>query len=180
MTTDTLTEEQQRVRGYLRGQGEKYDWYQLWRRLAAPRLALLDALEGVTDEQAAFVPTEGEWSIAEVTQHLVNGARNNARLVERLARGETADAGADGDVEPPREPASMSIAELREELLRNAVDFASLPARLPEPPSFELESPHAFFGDLHCKAWYLFQRIHDVDHTGQIEAVKAAAGYPAE
>jgi len=177
MTTDGLTEEQQRVRGYLRTQGEKYSWYELWRRLIGARLALLDSLDGVTDEQAAFVPAEGEWSIDEVAQHVVKGARNNAALVERLAKAQQPDS---TEVEPARAPAEMSISELREELLKNAVDFASLPARLPEPPSFELEAPHVFFGDLHCKAWYLFQRVHDVDHTGQINAAKAAPGYPAD
>jgi DinB superfamily len=177
MAADTLTEEQQRVRGYLRTQGEKYTWFELWRRLAGSRLELLDILDGVSEEQAAFVPAEGEWSIAEVAQHVAKGARSNALLVERLATGtEVTDT---SGVEPPRAPAEMSMDELREELLLNAVEFAALPPRLPEPPSFELEAPHPFFGDLHCKAWYLFQRVHDVDHTGQIAAVKAADGYPA-
>jgi hypothetical protein len=36
-----------------------------------------------------------------------------------------------------------------------------------------------FFGPLHCKAWYLFQRVHDIDHANQINAVKEAPGYPA-
>jgi len=175
MTTDTLTEEQQRVRGYLRTQGEKYSWYELWRRLAGARLALLDALDGVSDEQAAFAPSEGEWSIGEVAHHVLKGARNNAALVERLANGNEAT---DTNVEPPREPAVLSIGEMRDELLQNAVEFAAMPARLPEPPSFDLEAPHVFFGDLHCKAWFLFQRVHDVDHTGQVQAAKAAPGYP--
>jgi hypothetical protein len=36
------------------------------------------------------------------------------------------------------------------------------------------------FGALHARAWHLFQRIHDQDHTSHIGQVKAAAGYPAE
>lgn len=177
MTTDSLSPEQERVRGYLLSQGERYNWYELWRRLIGARVALHDSLDGVSDQQAAFTPAEGEWSIAEVAQHVVKGARNTALLVERLANGQQPG---DLKVEPAREPAEMSIDELRQELLKNSTDFAALPARLPEPPSFELEAPHIFFGDLHCKAWYLFQRVHDVDHTGQIEAAKAAAGYPAD
>jgi hypothetical protein len=36
------------------------------------------------------------------------------------------------------------------------------------------------FGDLRARAWYLFQRAHDLDHAGQIAEVKAAARYPGE
>ena len=34
------------------------------------------------------------------------------------------------------------------------------------------------FGELHARAWFLFQRTHDLDHVGQIEAIKAADGFP--
>ena len=175
MTTGELTEEQQRVRGYLLSQGERYSWYELWRRVAPARLQLLDALDGVTDEQAAFIPDEGEWSIGEVAQHILKGSRGNLALVERLATGE--DASSEG-VEPPREPAELSIAEAREEILLSGVGLSALPLRLPEPPPLDPVAPHVFFGDLHCKAWYLFQRIQDTDHAGQITAAKAADGYP--
>ena len=168
-------EERERVRGYLLSQGERYTWYELWRRVAPARLQLLDALDGVTDEQAAFIPAEGEWSIGEVAQHVLKGSRSNLALIERLATGE--DASSEG-VEPPREPAELSIAEAHEEILLNGVAFSALPLRLPEPPPLDPVAPHSFFGDLHCKAWYLFQRVHDVDHAGQIAAAKAADGYP--
>ena len=34
------------------------------------------------------------------------------------------------------------------------------------------------FGDLHARAWHLFQRVHDLDHMNQIAAVKQDDGYP--
>ena len=37
---------------------------------------------------------------------------------------------------------------------------------------------HPFFGPLNCKGWVAFQRLHDADHIGQIEQIKASAGYP--
>ena len=39
-------------------------------------------------------------------------------------------------------------------------------------------SPHPFFGDLHARAWYLFQRVHDQDHAQQVLTNKTIDGYP--
>ena len=51
MTTQQLTEEQQNVHNYLRGQGEKYSWLDLWPRVLRPRLDLLAQLDGITAVQ---------------------------------------------------------------------------------------------------------------------------------
>ena len=76
-------------------------------------------------------------------------------------------------------PAGAEREQLRLELAEQSAEFAGLVAMLPEPPSLERTHAHMFFGELHCRAWYLFQRVHDQDHTAQIEAVKQAAGYPS-
>ncbi|MCH7801641.1 MAG: hypothetical protein IIC24_08905, partial [Chloroflexi bacterium] len=80
--------------------------------------------------------------------------------------------------EPPREGTDLTIAEMRDLLLKDSVAWGALTDRLPEPPSFEIEAPHVFFGDLHSRAWYLFQRVHDLDHAQQIEKNKQDSGYP--
>ena len=165
-----------RVRSYLLGQGEKHSWLELWPRVVGARVALLDAVSDVSAEQAAFHPAEGEWSIAEVVHHAVNSSSGVARVIEQLAQGEQPPELTRTD--PAREPAQASFDELRRSLAADSVNFASLAGRLPEPPSLESTHPHTFFGDLHCRAWYLFQRIHDQDHAGQIAKVKEAAGYP--
>ena len=178
--TQTMTapsdDDRERVRSYLLGQGEKYSWLELWPRVVGARVALLDAVSGVSEEQAAFHPAEGDWSIAEVVHHVVGGSRGTARVIERLAEGETPPETVRTD--PAREPAGASFEELRRDLAADSVNFASLASRLPEPPSLEGTHPHMFFGDLHCRAWYLFQRVHDQDHAGQIAAIQQAAGYP--
>ena len=69
-------------------------------------------------------------------------------------------------------------AELQEDLLESGQQLGGMIGRLPEPPNMEATAPHAFFGDLDCKSWYLFQRVHDADHMQQIEAAKQAPGFP--
>jgi hypothetical protein len=174
--TNQLTEEQERVRGYLLSQGERYDWVDLWARVISARIELMAEFDRVSDQQAAFSASDEQWSIGEVLHHALNGARGVEVLIESLAKGE--ESTERQRVDPAREPAEAPFAQQRRELAEQSVQFAALAARLPEPPSLELTQPHMFFGDLHCKAWFLFQRVHDQDHAGQVRQIKEAAGYP--
>jgi hypothetical protein len=174
--TGPTDEERDRVRGYLMSQGERYDWVELWPRVIGARLELLRSLDGVTEEQAAFDPGGDDWSIAEIAHHVLNGARGTAVTVEQLAKGEAAPELA--RVDPQREPPTASFVDTRRLLAEQSVEWAGLAGTLPEPPSLEQTRLHMFFGELHCRAWYLFQRVHDQDHMGQVQQVKDAAGYP--
>lgn len=169
-------EARERIRGYLLAQGERYDWVDLWPRVISARLELMTEFDDVSEAQAAFSAGDGEWSVGEVLHHALNGARGVANVVEHLAKGE--EPPERQRVDPAREPAEAPFERQRRELAEQSVQFAALVARLPEPPSLELTQPHMFFGDLHCRAWFLFQRIHDQDHAGQVRQIKAAAGYP--
>ncbi len=174
--TSPPDEANERIRGYLLSQGERYDWVGLWPRVIGARLELMAEFDGVSEQQAAFSAGDEEWSIGEVLHHALNAARSGANVVEYLARGEEPPQGQ--RVDPARELADAPFEQQRRELAEQSVEFAALAARLPEPPSLELTHPHSFFGDLHCRAWFLFQRIHDQDHAGQVRQIKAAAGYP--
>lgn len=178
MTNGPDTDERARIGGYLNSQGEKYTFTELWPRVVGGRLELLDALQGVSEQQAAFKPADDEWSIREVAWHALNGSRGVARLVEPMAKGETPPQRE--RVDPAREETAQSLAELHAALLSDSVAFGALAQTLPEPPSLEGTAPHMFFGELHCRAWYLFQRVHDQDHARQIAGIKEAAGYPSE
>ena len=144
-------------------------------RAVKARLQLLDSLDGVNDEQAAFKINDDEWSILEVLKHVLTSSGNVAALVEALANRQSRPS---DDIEPPRESTDLSIAEMRDLLLKDSVAWGALTDRLPEPPSFDIEARHMFFGRLHARAWYLFQRVHDLDHAQQIEKNKQDSGYP--
>ena len=108
-------------------------------------------------------------------KHGLTSSGNVAELVESLANGQARPS---DDIEPPREATDLTIGEMRDLLLKDSVAWGALTDRLPEPPSFDIEARHMFFGDLHSRAWYLFQRVHDLDHAQQIEKNKQASGYP--
>ena len=172
-TTRELTEDQQRIRGYMLSQGEKYSWFELLPRVLETRVQLLQALEGVTEEQARTRTDSDEWTILEALDHAVSVAESSLRNVERLALGESERTPYQ---EPPRPSAPRSLAVLREAMLANTLALVGLPARMPESPSLEPQIPHGIFGDLHCKAWYIFYRVHEVDHVNQITKIRQALG----
>lgn len=174
-----MTNQQQaefdRMRGYYLSQGEKYSFAELWPRAMKARLQLLDALEGVSEEQASFKPGPNDWSIREVALHVVNGSRSNRRLVIALSSGESGDS---SNIDPPKRTTEATVDGLRAQLRDDGIDWTAAIPTLPERPPLEPTARHSMFGQLHARAWYLFQRTHDIDHASQIDANKKAAGYP--
>ena len=96
-------------------------------------------------------------------------------MVAALSRGEPFTT---GRIDPPREEASLTIEQLTAYLREDSISWSALTERLPLSPPTEPTAPHPFFGELHARAWYLFQRVHDLDHADQINKNKQAAGFP--
>jgi len=178
MTSDTdggngrvLTAEEQRVRDYLLKQGAERDWVDLWPRFIEERGKLLRAIERVSDEQADFRPDAESWSIREIVQHVLRVSRGGMRRIEDLAAGRE-------PVPLAEERTPESFARLRRHLIEHSIRYTAIPERLPPSPNYELTAPHGNFGELNCRSWFVFERVHDTDHIGQIEQVKSSPGYP--
>ena len=171
----TQADEFERIHSYLQAQGQRYTFSELWSRLIRARVTVMDVVEGVTQEQAEFRPDPDEWSIAEVLHHLLTSSEKVATTVEALSRGEAINP---GRIDPPREETTQTIGELTEKLRADSIAWTALTQRLPDTPPTEPTAPHSMFGELHARAWYLFQRVHDLDHAGQIAKNKQSYGYP--
>lgn len=172
--TRELTAEEQRIREYLVDQAGKRDWISLWPRMIAERGALLQLIDGVSDEQADWSPGGDEWSTRQIVEHVLTVSRNTLQLIEDLAAGRAKDE------REERLAAKMpsSFQRLRSHLVEHSVKLASLPERLPGMVNLTMTSPHSNFGELNAREWFLFNRIHDTDHRKQIETIQAADGYP--
>ena len=173
---DDRSEERQRVSAYLRNQGEKSTWLELWPSVIQGRLEFIEALRGVSDAQADFRSEPGDWTIREVAYHMLTGSRAVAETITQLAGGQPVDQVQWTD--PAKAPTAAAIADLRREIAADSVAFSSLATRFPDDVSLEPTAAHGMFGDLHCRAWFMFQRVHDQDHARQINAIKDASGYP--
>ena len=169
-------DERVRVSSYLLGQGRERNWRELWPRVVGARLELLDAFVDVSETQGNFRASPEDWTIREVAYHVLTGSQSVAATIERLVAGD--DAGEVQWADPVRQQPVVSLADLHQQLLADSVIFSSMAGRFSDDVSLEPTSPHMSFGPLHCRAWFLFQRIHDRDHANQVQAVKAARGYP--
>ena len=135
---------------------------------------LLSLIDGLSEDQALFKPGPDEWSALDVLRHVVGSRRGVARRCSVLARGE-----ASASFEPADEVAAFaSLSEARGALDAGHQELLSSVRALTPDANVDVTFDHPFFGPLNCREWAVFQRLHEGDHAGQIEQIKAASGFP--
>ncbi len=172
-----MTPEEQRVREYLISQGEKYPFKELWIRAIGARLELIKEVSDVNQHQADFSYDKDEWTISEILEHVISSTSRVTDLISDLARGGIGDS---SNIDPPRQLSHSKIDELRQRILGGALEWTTMTDNLPDTPNMETNSNHGFFGDLHAGGWYMFQRVHDLDHLNQIRNNKSHVDYPID
>ena len=171
----------ERVGGYIRHNASKEP--QAIRELVQRgHEQLVGLIDGLSEEQARFKPAADKWCVLELLRHVVSAKRGVARICAQLARGEQpTDFRGEGEeqdgVMGSRE--FVSLAEARE-ALEAAHDqlLAFVDGPLAEA-NVDLRFRHFLFGELSCREWAAFQRVHDGDHAAQIEQIKSAQEFPA-
>lgn len=161
-----------RVTSYIRHQATKpRDFLVEFVRTSQDRYA--DAVSGVDEALSQRQPAEGEWSLRELTRHVITTEDFVANVIAATGRGETPPdrsgglgmmRGDDG------RPYSALIDDLR---IVNAKMLQAI-AALPDPPDTALTPAHPFFGPLNCLEWAAFQRVHDEDHVQHAAKIIAA------
>lgn len=139
-------------------------------------------IDGLSPAQASFKPADDVWSVLEVLGHVVTAKGGVARICERLARGETVSGfGAEGErrQDGVTRDSFASLDEARAALDKVHGELAAFVDERLTAGDADARYTHFIFGDLNCREWAAFQRVHDADHSLQIEQVKAAPGYPA-
>lgn len=181
MTTVMPEDTAARVRSYIQHQGSK-EPAAIRALVQESHDKLMRILDGLSEEQAAFKPSPEEWSVLQVLDHVVAAKKGTARLCVALSKGERpGPTGGEGELRAQDGVTGRHYETLAE--AREAVDAAhgELLAFLdgfPEDANTTARFPHFIFGEVNCKEWAAFQRVHDTDHTNQIEQVTSAAGFP--
>ena len=171
----------------------------LWTELESVRAEILREADGLSQGQADWKPSEKDWSVGEVVDHLILAEVATGKLTTKLTReaeaagaprGFPADltafkpfpalagagaADAPAVVWPAR---GKSIAELlatmRATRERSRQSIEKLGAVDPRPLTFK----HFRFGELDLSQWWQLQAHHDGIHLAQIREIKRAAGFP--
>lgn len=162
--------------------------------------AMLEAVDGLTDEQWSFKPGPDRWSIAEVLEHVI--------IADTWGYGELTTKAVEKEVSDQMLEAAMQ----QEQTLETTLGDRSQKFQAPEQfhptgqlggPSdlvmafkaerkdisehlktaeFDLRdryAPHPIFGEMDIHTWAMFLMEHGNRHLQQIEEVKKADGYPA-
>jgi hypothetical protein len=169
-----LDEEQQRVRGYLQSQAAKLSLAELSAKVRADMEQVREAAEAVPATRFAERPAEGEWSANEVMAHVVASAEGGTNAIVAVLDTGARQAAASDTIE--RVTAERSAAEWWSQLVGERERLFARVAQATGDEHPEVTWSHPFFGDLNWREWLLFQRIHDLDHARQMQAITAALG----
>lgn len=171
MVTDDI---RARVTSYIQHQGTK-SRDALADLVRTSQERFIDVVSGVSDDIAVKKPAPDEWSVRELTRHVVATERFVADLIWHIARAQQPPPRPGGlgmTIDDDARPFAGWVADLRD---ANAKMIETI-LGLPDAPDTSLTPPHPFFGPLNCREWAAFQRVHDEDHVQHAGKILAAVG----
>jgi uncharacterized damage-inducible protein DinB len=157
------------------------------------------AVSNLTEEQANFRPDENQWTIAEIVEHVSIVNDGFLRLTHKLLKeaesapmpprddlnlGHTSldeNGQQQGPFQAPERVRPRGDARIEDSLakMRASLDgLSEIRSRLEAIDLSEQKFPHPFLGAINAYQWMVLQGEHEDRHRGQIERLKAAAGYP--
>lgn len=163
-----------RVRSYIQHQGGK-SRQAILDLVRTSQVRYIDTIKALPDELTTKQPAPDEWSIRQLTLHVITAEDGVARMVETVGRGNEVTTG-DRVLGMSQEDDGRAFAELVEELGRVNGRLLDTIRDLPDPPQLSITPPHPFFGPLNCLEWAVFQRVHDEDHIQHANKILAAVG----
>jgi DinB superfamily len=168
---ETREEEVARVRSYLAIQAMRRTVEQIVEGLREAHRQFLTVTATIPDIAFRTVPEEGEWSAADVLEHVRTIAAFDERSIRKaIERGEQPgnvnDALEQAPMSTTREQMLADIERLRERLIAVVLD-ADPQAHL------DIVWGHNEFGMMNWREWLLFARVHTLDHTRQMQAISA-------
>jgi len=158
------------------------------------RARLLAAVEGLSEEQQAFSPAPGRWSVAELVEHLSIVEGNVATLLDKLlSKAGESGAASSPDIfvdpvsieefvertrgvklEAPERirPTGLPLADSLARLRDSRAALHALRPRVERADGRAIRFPHPAWGPLDLYQWLLFVGAHEDRHLAQIEALK--------
>ena len=171
-TRAAMTDEPQRIRSYLLSQGVKLTPAAIVEKVQAAMAELHQAALDVPPARFGERPEPAEWSANEVMAHVVAAGRYFGGAVEAIVSGQPLPARLEGQ---GIENAPLGTADEWWEILQG--DRARLFARAMAADPFgalDRTVEHQMFGPLDWRAALLFNRLHDLDHAGQLRKIADA------
>ena len=170
----TPAEESARIPGYLIAQAAKLSIPDLVQKVRDDSAALEAAGASVPAARFSERPAEGEWSAAEVWTHVlqmsehgaasITGILDAGKLPERARDEISGETRAGLGTSTDYWNAYLAIRNPLYQRVANAAGDEHL----------EVKINHPEFGDFSWREWFLFMRVHDLDHMRQLQSIAAA------
>jgi hypothetical protein len=170
---ETRAEEVARVRSYLAAQAMKRTIPQLIETLQESRSQFNAVIATISDEDFYKTAIENEWSAAEVLEHVrIIAQRDIETICFVLENGETPvlfpyDFAHPDPANATKQALLQAIEDLREQLIATVIK-ADPEAHL------NITWKHSEFGEMHWREWFLFARVHTLDHVRQLQKISNA------
>ncbi len=170
---------------------------QLIGAVAAARAQAILQVKGFTAQQAAFQPSEGEWSTLQILEHLVlaevsgvskiwQAAEDKSSQAENVNEGLSIEEIVARTWRPKESAPPIATPHIGGPLAYWIAYFEACQQILdplhPVLSGLDLETviyPHFLCGPLNARQRLEFLRFHIERHIAQIARIKSAAGYPA-
>lgn len=141
-------------------------------KLNETRAMLSRGLDQVTEEQAAKMMINPDWSVRDEVAHLVSSERGMTGMAKRFAANENPQLPKDynNDVYNARQIAkrkAMSLAEVRTELDATRKDLVAFLETV-TPQQLDYRGEHPIFGQISLKELLVVIYNHETAHTKEI------------
>ncbi len=133
----------------------------------------IDTVAAADEALSERQPAPGEWSLRELTRHVITTELFVASLISATGQGEPPPARG-GGLGMMRDDDGRPFSALLEELRSVNAGMLDTIGALPDPPDTAITPEHPFFGPLSCLEWAAFQRVHDEDHVQHAAKIIAA------
>jgi DinB superfamily len=190
MTTTILSPERQRAIEYLTQRAEVMPGRQILARFRAAVGEFEAVIDGLDEDTARAVIAPGEWTIAQVVDHLAQTTIRNADELRHLLEGRRPPAPPVYEALTSGAAHRVSWEDLTAELAAANAEFDALLGRAVEgEPAPELTvrtilvinrtlpdgrvEPETFDAELGWKGYALTARLHLLDHRTQVRALRA-------
>ncbi len=163
---------QQKLRSYLAAQSAKLSAAEIRARLDEAAGEFFAALEGVAEAAAHRRPAEGEWSVAEIVDHVSVTLEDALGIMRTLASGVLPSRPMTVAHAPVN--AGRALAELTSQLHARQATLAEFLAAQVGEPHTDLRVADHDFGEINWKGYALILRLHYRDHAQQVTKTLAA------
>jgi hypothetical protein len=162
----------EQLAGYLAAQSAKLPAGEIGRRLDEAARAFVAAVRAVDEAVAHRAPAAGEWSVAEVVDHVTLTLEEVTAIMGTLAAGRRPARTMTVAAAPVN--GARPLAELVARLERAQAAAAAFLAAQGDEPHTDLRVADHDFGEINWKGYALILRLHYRDHTEQVRKTLAA------